>query len=199
MSVEVRGADRISNKTVSDFDQQLLTRMVSTGCKVNPVEPDQPALAEIVATFGDNILDDDGALDRAALRSIVFADDAKRRQPEAILHPRIRTESTRQAALATSPYHIVVVPLLAESPMRAEMDRILVVDCDEATQLRRLMARDGSDEAEARRMIAAQASRAERLAIADDVIGNDGDLDATRALVERLHASYLSLAGDRPA
>jgi dephospho-CoA kinase len=131
------------------------------------------------------------------MRHIVFSDNRKRRQLESILHPRIREAAARQAASAAGPYHIVVVPLLAESPMRSEMDRILVVDCSTDTQLERLLKRDAESEQQARRMIASQVSREERLAMADDVIRNDRDLEDTRAQVAVIHAKLLSLAGDR--
>ena len=162
------------------------------------VEPGQPALEEIRLAFGNALINDSGRLDRAAMRTIVFSDERRRKELEAILHPKIRAETMRQSAAARPPYHLVVVPLLAESPMKAEMDRILVVDCDEAVQLERLLERDAGGEEQARRIIASQASRAERLAIADDVITNDGDLDETRAQVARLHRKYLSLPGDSP-
>ena len=144
------------------------------------------------------MLQNDGTLDRRALREIVFADETQRHRLEAILHPRIRSETARQAAQATGPYHIIVVPLLVESPMRADVQRVLVVDCEERTQLARLVARDGISEAQAKQMIAAQASREQRLAIADDIIANDGDVATTRDAVLQLHELYLSLAADSP-
>lgn len=158
------------------------------------VAPGEPALEEIRQAFGDEVIAADGSLDRKALRSIVFADTDKRRRLEAILHPRIRAEAARQSALAAGPYQIIVVPLLAESPMRRDMDRILVVDCSVEIQLQRLRARDAESGEQARRMIAAQASREERLRIADDIIRNDGGLDDTRRQVERLHDLYSELA-----
>ncbi len=159
------------------------------------VEPGEPALAEIVSAFGEDILTDDGGLDRAAMRRIVFADDARRRQLEEILHPRIRKESMAQSATAGGPYQLIVVPLLAESPMKVEMDRILVVDVPESVQLDRLLARDSESPEQARRIIAAQVNRADRLAIADDIIRNDGALADTERQVRDLHQRYLSLAG----
>jgi len=158
------------------------------------VVPGQPALEEIRAQFGDSIVRADASLDRRALREIVFTDAVKRRRLEAILHPRIRDEALRQAAAATSPYRIIVVPLLVESPMQDLMDRILVVDCDQRVQAERLHERDEESEEQVRRMIASQASRAARLAIADDIIKNDRSLRDTRLQVEALHRKYLSLA-----
>ena len=153
-----------------------------------------PALVQIRADFGDEVFDDDGMLDRKAMRRLVFSDDRKRRQLEGILHPRIREAAVAQVQAVTDPYVIIVVPLLVDSPMQTFMDRVLVVDCNEDVQLNRLLARDTENEEQARRMIAAQASRAERLAIADDVVQNDTDLDETRRRVAALHQQYLELS-----
>lgn len=158
------------------------------------VLPGMPALAEIRAQFGERVLQADRSLDRRALREIVFADTAKRRQLESILHPRIRDEALRQSAGANGPYRMIVVPLLVESPMRELMDRVLVVDCDQQVQTARLLERDAESEDQARRMIASQASRAARLAIADDIIRNDRTLEDTRRQVDALHQQYLSLS-----
>ncbi len=158
------------------------------------VQPGSSALAKIRKQFGERVIGGDGSLDRPAMRSIVFSDDAKRRALEAILHPRIQAETMRQSAAAEGPYQMIVVPLLVESPLRHNMDRILVVDCDPAIQLQRLLERDAQDEQQAHRMIAAQASRDERLAIADDIVDNSGQLDATREQVARLHGIYMQQA-----
>jgi dephospho-CoA kinase len=167
------------------IDTDLIAREV--------VMPGQAALAEIRELFGDDLIRDDGTLDRAAMRQLIFSDDALRLKLEAILHPKIRQETVRQANEANGPYQIIVVPLLAESPLKRFVDRIVVVDCDEDTQIRRLLSRDTDSEDQARRILAAQASRSERLAIADDVIHNDGDLEATAAQVAALHHGYLAL------
>lgn len=179
-------ADLFAERGVPIIDTDVIAREV--------VEPDQPALAEIAREFGPGVLGADGRLDRRRLRDLVFSDDKRRKALERILHPVIRRVAEERARSAGGPYHIVVVPLLAESPMRASMDRILVVDCSERTQLERLLRRDAESEAQARRMIAAQASRAERLAIADDVIDNDGSLEATEQQVDALHRKYLEIA-----
>jgi dephospho-CoA kinase len=157
------------------------------------VEPGKPALGEIEAAFGLEVMNDDGSLKRNALRKIVFADAARRRQLESILHPKIRDESLLQASRASGAYLIIVVPLLVDSPMQDSMHRILVVDCDEEAQLNRLLVRDTEDKQQAMKIIAAQASREQRLAIADDVITNDGNLAETERQVEALHQQYLSL------
>ncbi|MDJ0813102.1 MAG: dephospho-CoA kinase [Woeseiaceae bacterium] len=158
------------------------------------VEPGQPALGDIVAAFGDEVLRPDGSLDRAALRARIFASDEARKTLEAITHPRIRAETLRQADAAGGAYQVIVVPLLVESPLRGSVDRVLVVDCPEQVQIDRLVARDGESEDGARRILAAQSSRSERLAIADDVITNDGRLEDLQQQVADLHEIYRSLA-----
>ena len=157
------------------------------------VEPGAPALEDIRRRFGDEVLSDDGRLDRGALRQIVFSDTAARKDLEAILHPRIGEATRRQAAELTGHYQVIVVPLLVGSPLRQFVDRIVVVDCDEKTQVERLLSRDTETVAQARRMIAAQASRNERLAIADDIVDNSGSLDQTRKQVEALDTTYRQL------
>ncbi|MDZ7645152.1 MAG: dephospho-CoA kinase [Woeseiaceae bacterium] len=147
-----------------------------------------------MTAFGDAVFAKDGGLDRAAMRRVVFADDDKRRTLERILHPRIREAALTQADAAGGPYQVIVVPLLAESPMRHQMDRILVVDVPEDVQLERLLERDAEDAAQARRMMDAQASRPERLAIADDVLTNDASIDEARRRVVELHDRYRALA-----
>ena len=182
-------ANMFADLGVDIVDTDIIARQV--------VAPGSDGLAEVVQHFGDDVLAADGSLDRRSLRRIVFADDARRLELEAILHPKIREEAARQSRRSTSEgYHIVVVPLLTESPMRAEMDRVLVVDCSEDTQLARLLSRDSETRQQAKRILAAQASRDERLSIADDVILNDGDIDDARRQVVALHNRYLSLAGD---
>ena len=160
------------------------------------VEPGQPALARIAERFGAGMLLADGHLDRRQLRERVFADAQARRDLEAITHPAIRARVKAQAQAAPGPYAVVAVPLLAEAGRAAYpwMARVLVVDAPESLQHDRLMRRDGVDEALAARMIAAQASRTVRLAIADDVILNDGDPAHLDTAVAALHARYLAAA-----
>ncbi len=157
------------------------------------VMPGRPALDEIRQAFGDAAFAGDGSLDREAMRRRIFTDDGAREQLEAILHPRIQRETIRQAEEAGGDYQIIVVPLLVESSLKSFVDRVLVVDCSEETQIERLLARDAESMQRARRILAAQASREERLAIADDVIDNDSDLDSLRQRVEILHASYAAM------
>jgi dephospho-CoA kinase len=157
--------------------------------------PAQPAMAEIARRFGPRFVAADGSLDRTQMRNLVFADPAARKDLEAILHPLIRQESTRQIQGSTAPYVIVVVPLLFETgAYRHEIGRILVVDCEPEIQVSRVMARNGLSRCQALSIIASQASRQERLREADDVIHNDGDLDVLEAQVLPLHIRYVGLA-----
>jgi dephospho-CoA kinase len=158
------------------------------------VEPGTQGLAALVNAQGGGILDAQGRLDRAELRRRMFADSATRREIEAILHPAIVTELERQAQKAPGPYQVFVIPLLVEAGLRHIVDRVLVVDCPEEEQLRRLMAREGANRADADRMLAAQATREVRLAAADDVIDNGSDTADLAAQVGRLDRNYRSLA-----
>jgi dephospho-CoA kinase len=158
------------------------------------VAPGRPGLAVVVEAFGPTVLRQSGELDRAALRKLVFGDDAKRRQLEALLHPLIRARTRELIAASGAPYVVVAVPLLVETNFGELVDRVLVVDCPEALQLERLEKRDALPRAEALAMLRAQTDRASRLQAADDVVDNAGSIDATRAQVERLHRRYLDLA-----
>lgn len=166
--------------------------------------PEGAALPAIRRAFGEAIVSADGSLDRAEMRRRVFADAAERQRLEAILHPMIRAESDRRCdkALADgAPYVVLVVPLLVESgSYRERVGRIAVVDCDDELRIARVMLRNGLPRDEVERIIAAQASRADRLALADDVIDNSGNLDDLASRVASLHARYSrDLAGIRPA
>jgi dephospho-CoA kinase len=162
--------------------------------------PGGAAIAAIRSAFGDRFIGADGALDRAAMRAHVFADPLERRRLEAILHPMIRTMNEREREEATSRYVIVVVPLLFESSRSqsrdsaADLQRTLVVTCDDATRIRRVMDRSGLSEEEVRSIIATQLSTAERIARADDVIDNSGSPAGLDAPIERLHRTYLDAA-----
>jgi len=154
------------------------------------------AMPEIVATFGRGAMLADGALDRPAMRRLVFSDPSQKRRLEAILHPLIGRESEiRCQAASASPYVLLVVPLLVESGSFAQrVDRVLVVDCDEALQLARVMARSGLAQGQAQAIMANQATRAQRLAVADDVLFNGGARDDLAAQISALHRRYLELA-----
>lgn len=174
-------------------DSDLIAREV--------VEPGQPALAAVAAAFGSDVLGPDGRLDRRRLRELIFGDSAARARLESILHPAIRAEMERQSAAAAiaHPYHLLVIPLLAEGGGRDRADRVLVVDVPETTQVDRLMARDAVSREQAAASLRAQASRDARLAIADDVVTNTGRIDDLRAQVAALHQRYLKLAQDKAA
>ncbi len=161
--------------------------------------PGGAAIAAIRAIFGDAFLGADGALDRAKMRDLVFAEPGARKQLEAILHPLIRNESDRLAAAATGPYVVLVIPLLVESggaqaPGRKRYQRIAVVDCPVEMQVARTMARSKLPEAQVRAIIASQAGREQRRAAADDLIDNSGPAEALRIQVERLHRQYQAQA-----
>jgi dephospho-CoA kinase len=157
--------------------------------------PGQPGLAALVKTLGKGILDAQGRLDRASLRRRIFADATLRSGVEAALHPLIVAALSRELAAAPGPYAIAAIPLLAEMPaLQALVDRVLVVDSPEELQVSRLMSRDGDTSGEARAILAAQASRDARLAVADDILLNASDLATLDAAVARLHGFYRELA-----
>ena len=162
------------------------------------VEPGTPGLGRVVDAFGPDVLDSDGRLDRKRLRAIVFGDPAARRRLEQILHPGIREVLEARSAAAGGPYQVLVIPLLVESGLRARVDRVLVVDCPEDLQIERVRLRDQASAAEAGAMLAAQTSRAQRLAAADDVIVNDGDLASLERKVRELDSRYRALAAHLP-
>ncbi|HHM05321.1 MAG TPA: dephospho-CoA kinase [Gammaproteobacteria bacterium] len=162
------------------------------------VRPGQPALAEITAAFGADVLDQDGRLNRARLRQRAFASAAARRRLETILHPRVYAELAARLARLCAPYCIVVVPLLVETAPPGLVDRVLVVDVPETVQRQRLQARDGWPEEELEQVLAAQTSRARRLQAADDVLPNEGGVDALNKAVRRLHQRYTQLAASGP-
>ena len=184
------------------FERRGITVIDSDQLAREVVAPGTPGFTAVTARFGADVIAADGSLDRRALRAIVFTDPAARRDLEAITHPRIRAAMAERAAASGGPYQIFMIPLLAEGGRAAEFDRVLVVDCPEDLQLQRVMARDQTDAASAQAILAAQASRAARLAIADDVIVNDGDRSALETQVETLHRRYSEaarVAGAPPA
>jgi dephospho-CoA kinase len=158
------------------------------------VAPGTPGLARVIERFGADVLAENGELDRRALRDLVFSDAGSRRDLESILHPLIRTDMERSADQAVGPYIVMAIPLLIEGGPSDRVDRILVVDVDEAVQLRRVMERDGCAAEQARAILASQAGRSARLAEADDVLQNAGTVTDLRQAVDRLHERYLRLA-----
>jgi dephospho-CoA kinase len=179
-------AELFARRGVPVLDTDLIARDV--------VEPGQPALEEIVRAFGNQVLDTNGRLDRRALRLRVFEDPLARRRLEAILHPRIRAALEQRLQALAAPYCLIVVPLLIETNFTALIDRVLVVDVDEKHQLARTSERDQIAAAAVQKTIDVQATRAQRLARADDVITNNGNLDDLESAVARLHERYLALA-----
>ena len=183
-----------SGKTaVSDQLGQLGAAIIDTDVVAREVvAPGSEGLAAIRDAFGAEVIGADGSLDRARMRERVFSDPAARRALEAITHPRIRAACAAQAASATGDYLVFVVPLLVGSDFVAMVDRVLVVDCPREVQFARLMARDGETAEGARRILDAQSSREERLAIADDVIVNDAALDTLTRKVADVHTFYVA-------
>lgn len=178
-------SDRFQALGIAIVDADIASRVV--------VEPGRPALAAIAEHFGAEAIGDDGGLDRALLRKRVFADPQERKWLEALTHPLINQYLVDELAKAQSPYAILASPLLVETGQSRFCHRILVVDVPVELQVQRTMSRDANDEAQVRAIIAAQASREERLALADDVIVNDQGLDHIDAEVQRLHQVYLEM------
>lgn len=196
LRIGLTGGIASGKSTVADMFAELGVPIIDTDVIAREVvEQGQPALDEIRTRFGDEVFDADGQLDRSAMRKRIFSDEDARLELEAILHPRIGEETRRRASAAAGPYQVIVVPLLVGSPLAQFLDRIVVVDCDEELQVRRLLARDAETVEQARRILSAQASRQARLAMADDVISNDGDLDETRRQVRELDRIFRDLAG----
>jgi dephospho-CoA kinase len=161
------------------------------------VEPGQPALKEITQFFGPQVIAESGQLDRRAMRDIIFSDPNLRLELEAILHPRIRTAVREQVESINAPYCLVVIPLLLETGQQKMVDRILVVDASPELQIQRTTLRDETSESAVKAILAEQVERDERLAAADDVIHNEGELATLEQQVQVLHEHYLSLAKNR--
>lgn len=196
LKIGLTGGIASGKSTVATMFAELGIAVVDTDIIARElVAPGEPALAAIRQRFGERLVDASGHLDRAALRKRIFADEQARLDLEAILHPRIGDETRRQAQAAPGPYVVIVVPLLVGSPLARYVDRIVVVDCDEELQLQRLLARDAESVEQARRILATQASREARLAIADYVISNDQGLLETRQQVHDLDAHLRRRSG----
>ena len=196
--VTLTGGIGSGKTTVSTLFSQLGVPLVDTDLLSRElVEPGAPALNEIRQTFGSDVVNPDGTLNRPALREKVFADTAARKQLESILHPRIRKLTRERLAGIDAPYAIVVIPLLLETGMDNPGDRILVVDVSESVQIARVLARDGVDEVQVRGILRAQCDRQRRLNAADEVIENNGSEEDLRGKVEQLHNKYLAMAQKR--
>ncbi|MEL6216534.1 MAG: dephospho-CoA kinase [Pseudomonadota bacterium] len=179
-------SDALGAAGASVVDTDVISREV--------VAPGTDGLKEIETQLGSEFVSESGALDRAALRAHVFEHPEARRTLESITHPRIGAQVVKQLSEATGDYVVVVVPLLANSPLRAILDRILVVDCDPALQVRRLLARDGGSPELALSMIAAQTDRESRLRLANDVLDNSGSIDSLLQRCTALHHFYCQLS-----
>jgi len=195
LRIGLTGGIASGKSTVADIFTEYGIPVIDTDTVARQVvTPGQPGLDAVIERFGTNLLTSDGQLDRQALRSLVFDDPGKRHDLEAILHPLIRARTVEWAKQAGGPYQVIVVPLLIETGFGELVDRVLVVDCSDSQQRSRLLARDNETPARIDRILAAQATRQERLAKADEVIDNAGSLEQLRARVAELHTQYLELA-----
>jgi dephospho-CoA kinase len=176
------------------IDTDVIARNLTQACPEPTRRAGGEAMAAIRTTFGDDYITGDGALDRAKMRGLIFSDAAAKKRLEMILHPLILEQAKAALQqLQAKPYIILVVPLLAESPaFRQQIQRVLVVDCDEDTQVARVTGRSPISAQEVRDIIAQQTPRAERLRLADDVIQNETDLKNLAAQVDILHERYLN-------
>lgn len=193
-SVGLTGGIGCGKTTVANLFAALGAAVIDTDEIAHALTvPQGAAMPALLAEFGPDFATPEGALDRAKMRALVFADAGARARLEAILHPRIRAATAAAAAIATGDYVIFVVPLLIESgTWRERVTRVLAIDCPEHVQVARVMARNGLPEAQVRAIMAAQVTRAQRRAAADDIILNDDGLETLRPQVEALHALYLS-------
>jgi dephospho-CoA kinase len=181
-------ADALAARGAGVIDTDVIARELT--------ERGQPALGEIAATFGADLIRSDGRLDRDALRALVFSDADARTRLEGILHPRIKDRMLERLAALDAPYAVLVIPLLFETNQHTLVDRVLVVDLPETVQRERVQRRSGLTHSEVDRIVASQISRAERLTRADDILDNSGDLPALLAQAERIHCRYIELAGN---
>jgi dephospho-CoA kinase len=189
--VALTGGIASGKSTVADLFAALGVPVIDTDVIARQVvEPGQSALARIAEAFGAGVLDPDGRLDRRRMRERIFSDPEAKRRLEAILHPAIRAEMERQSRAAAGPYQVLVIPLLTEGGRRDHVDRVLLVDVPEELQIQRLMMRDGVSHEQARASLNAQATRAERLALADDIVRNTGRVDDLRVRVAELDRKY---------
>ena len=186
-------SDRFSALGVPVVDADVLSRKA--------VEANSPGLQQIAERFGNSILQADGTLDRAKLRSIIFGDEKARSDLEAIVHPEVRRLTDNQIRTFEQEAHrycLVVIPLLVETAQQDRYDHVIVVDVAKEVQLQRLQARDGSTTAEANKILASQANRDERLAIADSIITNNADIESINQQVHALHKKLIALAQTQP-
>jgi dephospho-CoA kinase len=193
--VALTGGIASGKSTVANLFAALGVPVIDTDVIAREVvEPGRPALTQVIETFGSEVLGSDDRLDRRRLRERIFADPDAKRRLEAILHPAIRVEMERLSRAADGPYQVLVIPLLTEGKRRDHVDRVLLVDVPEELQIQRLVSRDGVSQEQAQASLNAQATRAERLAMADDIVRNTGRPEDLRENIEALHERYLQLA-----
>jgi dephospho-CoA kinase len=193
--VGLTGGIASGKSTVSGMFAELAVPIIDADVIAREVlAPDTELLQRVYGRFGTDLRRPDGSLDRTALRQRVFAAEPERRALEAMVQPAIRARSEELATQAVGAYALFVIPLLVETHGSKRFDRVLVIDCPEQLQLQRLLSRDDCDLRQAQAMIQAQASRSERLAVADDIIVNDGEQQALQDAVKALHATYRVLA-----
>lgn len=194
LTIGLTGGIGSGKSTVAQFFAELNIEIIDTDLIAREViTPEREAFHKIVVHFGATILNQQQQIDRKKLREIIFADSAQKKWLENLLHPLIRIEVKKRITQVKSPYCMVVIPLLAESSDHSYIDRILVVDCPEEQQIRRAQKRDQISATQVEAVIKAQATRTQRLAIADDIIYNDSDLENLKNQVIKLHQFYLSL------
>lgn len=179
-------SDYLASRGITVVDADVVSREV--------VAPGQPALNAIAERFGAEALNPDGSLNRAALRRVVFADEAARHDLEAITHPAIRDRILEQLHASRSPYTVLVSPLLLETDQYELVDRVLVIDAPEAVQRERTVARDAVPPEQVDAIMAAQMSRVKRRGRADDIVVNDGNAEHLYVLLDKIHQRYLRLA-----
>lgn len=198
LRVGLTGGIGSGKTTASDYFATLGVPIIDTDILARElVEPGQPALREIINLFGDEVVNSNGILQRNQLRDLVFSDPEKRRRLENILHPRIRDCAEKRASNVQAAYCIIVIPLLLESRPPFDLDRILVIDLPQDMQRAWIAKRDELDPAQIEAVLASQANREERLAIADDVIVNDGDKQQLYRKLDKLHVTYLELGNSK--
>ncbi|MDE0310445.1 MAG: dephospho-CoA kinase [Acidiferrobacterales bacterium] len=181
-------ADRFAELGVPVIDADVIARQI--------VEPGRPACSKVIETFGAEFAAADGGLDRGKLRKLVFSDSGKITRLEDILHPEIHAEILRRLSDLSAPYAVVVIPLLAESKRSYPLDRVLVIDAPSQLQISRVSDRDGETAQEVEKIISLQATRKDRLRVADDVISNTGTRQSLTSAVDELHSKYLAIAED---
>jgi dephospho-CoA kinase len=194
-TVGLTGGIGSGKTTISDLFAELGVEVIDTDEIARALtRKGQPAVKTIEAHFGPDMIASDGSLNRDRMRALAFSNPEAREALQRILHPLIREEVQRRLSISASPYALVVVPLLVESGGYGFADRILVVDCTQAQQIERVSRRSGLSSDQIGAIIATQASRSARLAVADDVILNDGEISALRSRVQQLHEQYLAFA-----